>query len=270
MPRAVRYERELVGIALLDPAGDEVQRLVPRHAGEAALAAAAHHRIRQPAEVAQLRAAELAQLLDVGEHRRVERAHRVDPQQVEPRRAEVDAGDRPVVEAGDTERAAVAHALAQDAPRVRQVAAVLPDDLRHVAVVVRLLLADAVRPEADPEVLVRASVVPEPRLRIAVLRPRRAPRIAVHRVLWRRNCARGTEEAGRCEWGLRRLPAVALAADLLNSARLVAARISIWCVANPARSDDSSCCAVKSRGRRSNTQTAPRVSPSRVTRGAPA
>ena len=37
------------------------------------------------------------------------------------------AADRPVVEAGDAERAAVAHALAQDAQRVRQLAAVVPD-----------------------------------------------------------------------------------------------------------------------------------------------
>ncbi len=65
-------------------------------------------------------------------------------------------GERPVVEAGDAERAAVAHALAQDAPRVRQVVAVLPDGLDHLVVVVRLLLADPVRLEADPEVALRA------------------------------------------------------------------------------------------------------------------
>ena len=73
-------------------------------------------------------------------------------QEVEPGGAEVHAGDRPVVEAGDPERAAVAHALAQDPQREREVAAVLPDRLGDAAVVVRLLLADAVRLPADPEV----------------------------------------------------------------------------------------------------------------------
>ena len=62
-------------------------------------------------------------------------------EQFEPGRAEVDALDRPVVEARDPECAAVAHALAQDAPRVRQVAAVPPHRPDHVRVVVRLLLA---------------------------------------------------------------------------------------------------------------------------------
>ena len=82
--------------------------------------------------------------------------HRVDAQQVEPRRAEVDARDRPVVEAGDAERAAVAHALAAGcATRTGGCSRFCPDDLRHVGVVVRLLLAHAVRLEPDPQVRLR-------------------------------------------------------------------------------------------------------------------
>ena len=64
-----------------------------------ALAAAAEHRVREAAEPAQLGAAALSQRRDVGERVGVDRAHRVERQQREARRAEVDALDRPVAEA---------------------------------------------------------------------------------------------------------------------------------------------------------------------------
>ena len=99
----------------------------------------------KPAELAQLVVAQAAQRLDVGEAPRVERRHGVEPQQVQPRHAQVDAVDRPVVQARDAERAAVAHAAAQHLPGVAEVVAVLPRDARHVAKVVRFRLAEAER-----------------------------------------------------------------------------------------------------------------------------
>ena len=54
-----------------------------------------------------------------------------------------DAGQRPVADAGRAERAAVADAAGQDPPGERQLIAVLPDDPHHLAIVVRLLLAQA-------------------------------------------------------------------------------------------------------------------------------
>src|SRR5918994_729670 len=76
--------------------------------------------------------------------RRNPRAHRIDLQQVQPRRAQMHARDRPVVKAGDAERAPVAHTLAENAPRVPKVAAVLPDGPGDLGVVIGLRLACAV------------------------------------------------------------------------------------------------------------------------------
>ena len=135
-----------------EPVGDEVERVVPAHAPEAALALAPHHRVREAPEVPELLPARRAERLDVGQHRRVERAHRVHLQQVEPRRAQVDAGDRPVVEPGDPERAPVADAPAENPPRVPEVAAVLPHRLDDFLVVVGLRLPRPVRLEPHPRV----------------------------------------------------------------------------------------------------------------------
>ena len=144
------------GPAAADAAGDEIERVVPADPPEAAVAAAPHHRVREPAELAQFPALHRSQRFDVGERLVGDRARGVDLQQLEARRAEVHAADGPVVEAGDAERAPVAHALRQDAPRPREVAPVLPHDPGDVAVVVRLLLPDAVRLPPDPQVAPQA------------------------------------------------------------------------------------------------------------------
>src|SRR5437773_2633855 len=97
---------------------------------------------------------------DIGKDPRIEGAHRVDLEQVQARCAQVDAVDRPVREASDTERAAVAHAFREDPPRVQRMPLVLPGCAQHLDVVVRLRLADAIRNRADPQArLDRKSVV---------------------------------------------------------------------------------------------------------------
>src|SRR4029079_11005194 len=80
----------------------------------------------------------------------IERAHRAEREEIEPHRAEMDAGHGPAGESRGPERAAVAHALRQDAPGVGQRSAVLPRGLRHLAEVVRLLAAAAAPREATP------------------------------------------------------------------------------------------------------------------------
>jgi hypothetical protein len=81
----------------------------------------------------------------VAQRLRVERVGGVHRQQLQPRRAQVDAVDGPVVEPRHPECTAVAHTPAEHPPCVEGVAAVLPDDLGHLEEVVGLLLADAVR-----------------------------------------------------------------------------------------------------------------------------
>ena len=53
------------------------------------------------------------------------------------------AGDRPIGQAGCAQRTPIADAVLQDAPRERQLVAVLPRGPRHLGVVMRLLPSDA-------------------------------------------------------------------------------------------------------------------------------
>ncbi len=56
--------------------------------------------------------------------------------------------DSPIVEAGDAEGAAVAHAAGDDFPSVGEVVAVFPDDSEHVAEVLRFGVTEAEGGEA--------------------------------------------------------------------------------------------------------------------------
>src|SRR5262245_35156753 len=60
-----------------------------------------------------------------------DRAHRVQPQELEPGHAEVDAADGVVAQPPRPQRAAVADAVIEDAPRVGEVVSILPEYLRH-------------------------------------------------------------------------------------------------------------------------------------------
>src|ERR687893_339221 len=113
-------------------------------------ALAATHRGAEATEGAELLAIVAGERSCVGQRRRIEGVGGVELQELQPGRAEVDALDRPVVEAGDAEGAPVARALGQDPPGVERVAAVLPDGAEDVGGVVGLLVADAVGRGADP------------------------------------------------------------------------------------------------------------------------
>ncbi len=75
----------------------------------------------------------------------VQRRHRVQPQKIQPRHAQVNAIDGPVVKARDAERAAIAHAFAEHFPRVADIVAIRPGDAQHVAEVLGLVLPEAKR-----------------------------------------------------------------------------------------------------------------------------
>ena len=116
---------------------------------------ASNHRIGQPAQIAQLRSGNLAQRGDVGQYPWIQRTHRVDLEEVQARGAQVNPADRPVGEAGDAQRATVAHALRQDPPGVQRMALVLPGRPEDLEVMIRLGLAEAVRDRADPQAWLR-------------------------------------------------------------------------------------------------------------------
>ena len=156
-PPGGHVEREPRSPGRPDAPGDQVQRLVPGHAREPRLARPPHHRIRQPAHVAQLGRRPAPQRRDVAEQCVVHLAHRVDLEQAEARRAQVDAVDGPVVQPGHAESAAVAHTLAQDARGVGQGAPVLPHHLQHVEVVVGFRQPDPVGAQAHPQVAAAGS-----------------------------------------------------------------------------------------------------------------
>ncbi len=142
----------LPGAGIADPVRRESQCLIPGDPPEARLTEAAEHGEGEPAEVAELRARQLAEPRHVREARRVERTHGVELQQVEPRGAQVDPVDGPVVEARDPQCTAVAHAPGQDPPRIPRGVPVLPDGACHLTEMVGLLEPDAVRPETHPHV----------------------------------------------------------------------------------------------------------------------
>ena len=139
MPAGGHVEPEAVAAGAPDAPGDEVERLVPRDR--------ARSRARRRAGPSGGRGgrgrAARRRTGGAARRRRPSRPWSIAPivltlQQAQARGAEVDAVDRPVVQPGDAERAAVADALAQDPRRVGQGAAVLPGHLQHVEVVVGL------------------------------------------------------------------------------------------------------------------------------------
>src|SRR5690242_752518 len=101
--------------------------------------------MREPPQLSELATVQPFERGDIAELGVVDRRGSVDLQQLEARRAQMRPADGPVVEPRDTERTSIAHTLAQDAPRVRKVPAVLPHGAGDRAVVVWLLLTDAVR-----------------------------------------------------------------------------------------------------------------------------
>ena len=136
-------ERDALRITRVDAAGDATERVIPSDRRETTFAVSTNKRAGDAPQFAQLGVGLRFERCDVRHERRIERAHRVQAKQIQPRHAEMHAVDRPVVEAGDAERAAIAHALAEDFPCVGRVVAVLPRDLEHVAEVTRLAAGHA-------------------------------------------------------------------------------------------------------------------------------
>ena len=114
--------------------GRDRERLVPRQPVEPVVAGAMDHRERHAPQLAQLLVRQPAQLGDALQPSLVRGAHGVQAEQLEPRHAQVDAGDHVVAQPARAQRAAVAHAAREDAPGVREVVAVLPHHLRHLEV----------------------------------------------------------------------------------------------------------------------------------------
>ena len=123
--------------------GGDVERLVPANHAEAPIARAPYHRLRQPAQVAQLLRGQGAQRYHVGEPIRIQRRRRVQPQELQPHHAQVRPLHRPVAKPCGAKGAAVADALGQDPVRERQLIAIGPRDPRHVEEMVGLPLADS-------------------------------------------------------------------------------------------------------------------------------
>ena len=115
---AGQVDAQPLGGAGADALGDQVEGLVPAGPGEARLAPAAHHRVGEAAEVAQLGAAPARQRRDVGEQGGVQRRHGVQPQQPQADVAEMDLPGGPVAHALGAKGAAVAGPLGEDAPGV--------------------------------------------------------------------------------------------------------------------------------------------------------
>ena len=130
--------------------GDETDRVIPGNAAKPLVALVAHHRDGEPPEAAQLLFFRPAQTLDVLERAPVHRRHGVQAQELQPHGAQVNALHRPVAHPRGAERAAVAAAVAQDAPGVAEVVAVFPQRVQNVLVVVGVPLVEPEGNKAHP------------------------------------------------------------------------------------------------------------------------
>ena len=133
-PAGGEVEGDAPGFGCLQLPGDEGQGLVPRHRPEAPLAPSSQQGQRQAPQRAQLPLRQPPQPLHIGQRRGVERRLGVEAQEVEADPAQVHAVHGPVAQARGAQGAAVADAVAQDAPGVAQAVPVLPGGVQDVEV----------------------------------------------------------------------------------------------------------------------------------------
>ena len=133
----------------------DVEGFITTDAGKAAIAAVANHGAGEAAQRAQLFLPEVSKPPCVMHDRRIQRAHRIQPEQLEPRHAQMRSIEHVVAQAVRSEEAAVAHAVIQDIPGVGKVSLIFPEDAQHFAVVMRLGLAD----EAEGDQTGKPSIV---------------------------------------------------------------------------------------------------------------
>ena len=170
---AGQVDAKPLGGAGADTPGDQVEGLVPARPGEARLAPAAHHRVGETAEVAQLGAVLTREEGHVGEQGRVQRRHGVQSQQPQADVAEMNLPGGPVAHALGAKGAAVAGPLGQDAPGIARLVAVLPEGVPELQVVVGMLLADAERLQAGPVARIQP-LLPGHRMPLSTLHESRA------------------------------------------------------------------------------------------------
>jgi hypothetical protein len=96
---------------VVDGLGDEIERLFPREAGEAAICIAPDHGAGNPAEQTKSFLIEFLEPTDVPHDRRVQRAHRVQLEELQPGHAQMNAVEYVVSQAVGAERTAVADAV---------------------------------------------------------------------------------------------------------------------------------------------------------------
>ena len=120
-------------------------RLIPRNATKPRRALFADHRIRQASQFPQLSVVHFFQLRDIGKKSLIERRDRVQTQKIEARHAKMRSLHGPIMQARHAERATIAHAASDHFPRVGKVVPVFPNNMEHVAKVLRFGKADAER-----------------------------------------------------------------------------------------------------------------------------
>ncbi len=140
-----------VGVDVPDALRDQIHRDVPGDPGEAAIALAPDHRVGQSTELAQFGTRSGPVRRDICQRSVIEGGHRVQAEQAEADVAEMRTVERPVVQTGDPECAAIADALGEDAPGEPGLIAVFPEGAGDFGEVVGMLLADAEWLQAGPE-----------------------------------------------------------------------------------------------------------------------
>ena len=144
---SARGEEECQPLRLDDAnsVGQALISFIPGDASETGGILFSEHGIGQPAKLAKLGIVEWSQFGNIFEQLYVQRGHSVEAKQIEPRHAQMNALDGPVVKTGDAQSTAIADAAAHYLPGIREVIAVFPKHRSHVAKMFRLGLTQAER-----------------------------------------------------------------------------------------------------------------------------
>ena len=143
-------ERDPVGRGGPNAPGGDAEGLVPGDPMEAWIASTTEHRIGQTTEGAQVFRRHGPQPPYVFQDSGVEGSHRVQREEIQPDRAQMDALHGEVAHPGGPERASVADAIAEDPPGEQGIPFVLPGGPHDLPVVMRLREAESERDAAHP------------------------------------------------------------------------------------------------------------------------
>ena len=143
---ARRYEEcEPAGIRSAYFFSDTLIRFIPRNSTKPRVTFFADHGAGKTPEFPELRVVQRLERRNIFQPLNVQRRHGIQAEKIQARHTEMSSLDCPVVQARDSQRTAIAHALANDLPGVAEIVPIIPENPGHVPEVPGFRMADAKR-----------------------------------------------------------------------------------------------------------------------------